>query len=390
MRNRVTKRAVDGFEFDPEGPAQQVMWDTELRGFGLRVYPSGRKSFVVGYRTKGRWRLMVLGQYGALTVDQARKKARKELGEVAGEGDPLERRQRERSAKTVRELATVYIEDCRTRAQPKKTWRTDERRLQRWIVPKLGSRKIEDVTMPDVEAIHRHISKSAPYEANRTVALVSTVWNFARRTGLFPADLPNPAQGVRRNRETSRAEYVTPDRLPDLARAIDGEDDPYVRAAFRLLLLTGMRRSELLNCTWSQVDLRNRRIFLPEPKGGAPRYVPLNAAAVELLRELPRRLGNEYVLPGHVKGRPLVNIDKPWRRIRERAGMPRLRIHDLRRTAGSFMVQAGHSLEAVRDILGHADSKTTQIYARLAEQQRRDTIESYGDALTRAMQGDNG
>jgi len=385
MPAKITKTAVDRLKHNPNGPSQQILWDTTLAGFGCRVYPSGKRSFVVGYRVKGRWRMMALGAYGKLTVEQARKQARVELGRAAGEKDPLEKRQRERRAKTVRQLMAAYLDDCQTRANPKKTWRTDERRLERFLLPKYGSRKIDSIDMADVEAIHSLISKTAPYEANRVLALLHRLFSFARTKKLYPAQLPNPAKGVRKNREVSRREYVPANKLPDLAAAIDVEDNVYVRAAFWLLLLTGMRRSELLGCTRAQVDTEQRRIFLPDTKSGEPRYVPLNQAAVDIIAALPRALGNDYLLAGHVRGRPLVNIDKPWRRIRERAGMPRLRIHDLRRTAGSLMVQSGHSLGAVKEILGHADTKTTEIYARLADEQFRETSDAYGKSIMEAI-----
>lgn len=386
----LTKTVIDRLRYDPDGASQQILWDGNMPGFGVRVYPSGRKTFVVGYRVKGRWRLMALAPYGVKTLVQARQQARRELGRAADEKDPLEHRQQERAAKTMRELAVIYLDDCRYRARPKKTWPTDQRRLERSILPKIGTRKIESIDLADVQGIHSTISRRAPYEANRTVDLLRRIFNFARARKLFPANLPNPAQGVTRNRETPRKEYVPPEKLPALAEAIDAEQNPYVRAAFWLLLLTGMRRSELLNCQWIHVDLENRRLFLPETKSGEPRYVPLNAAAVEIIEGLPPMLGNPHLLPGQVRDKPLVNIDKPWRRIKERADLPRLRIHDLRRTAGSYMVQAGHSIHAVKNILGHASTRTTEIYARLAEQQSRETSDSYGEALMQTIRGGRG
>ena len=385
--SKITKTAVDRlcYDHDPIAPQQQILWDTVLTGFGVRVYPSGKRSFVVGYRVKGRSRLMTLGQYGALTVDQARKRAMKALGQAAADVDPLEKRQQERRAKTVNELIALWLVDCRRR--DKKTWRTDERRLERFVRPKYGTRKIESVELADVEAIHAAIK--APYEANRVVSLVSALWNFARRKKLYPAHLPNPTQGVKKNREVSRREYVSVEKLPDLMVAIDAEADPYVRACFTLLLLTGMRKSELLACTRSQVDLKQRRIFLPDTKAGVPRYVLLNQAACDVITGLPRMVGNEFLLPGHIRGRPLTNVDKAWRRIRECADLPRVRIHDLRRTAGSLMIQFGRPLDEVKELLGHANRRTTEIYARLADKQLRETSDAYGELIVQAARGDS-
>ena len=165
-------------------------------------------------------------------MDQARKRAMKELGQAAADADPLEKRQQERRAKTVNQLVAEYLDDCQTRANPKKTWRTDKRRLERFLTPKYGAHKIDSIDIEDVQAIHAAISKKTPYEANRVLALISALFNFARKRKLVPARLPNPAQGVTKNREVSRKEYVDAEKLPELAAAIDAEDNVYVRAAF--------------------------------------------------------------------------------------------------------------------------------------------------------------
>jgi integrase len=382
-RRSLNKTAIDALTFRPDGPIQQIVWDPGLAGFGVRLYASGRKSFVVGYRVNGRFRLMVLAPYGTWTLDKARRRAKTILGDAASGEDHLAERQRARQADTLRELADRYIEYVEGR---KKTWRTDRRRLDRWVLPHLGSRKIESVDLQDMQDLHDRIAAKAPYEANRIIEVVRRMFNLAVKWKVFPSTVPNPCIGVEKTREVSRSEYVPPERLGDLAKAIDAEDNVYVRAAFWLFLLTGMRRSELLTCKWEQVDLDNRRIWLPQTKGGQPRYVPLSKAAIDIIKATPRMLGNPYLLPGHIRGRPLVNIDKPWRRIRDRTGLHRLRIHDLRRTAGSYMVQAGHSIHAVKDILGHKSTKTTEIYARLAEQRSQDTVEAHGKALLAAVE----
>lgn len=382
---RLTKTAIDALEYNPKGPSQQIVWDPELPGFGVRVYPSGRKSFVVSYRVRGRKRLHSIGRYGISTLTQARTEAKIKLGLAAGDDDPADYRDEIRGSWTVKKLCDEWVTQY---AKPtKKTWKADKSRLDRFVKPAIGSKLAQDVDTEDIEDIHATISETAPYEANRMVAVISVMYGWAkrRRSVPVPNTMANPAKGVKRNKEISRREYVPVENLPALAKAIDAEDSVYLRACFWLLLWTGMRRSEMLNCRWENVELDNRRIYLPDTKAGEPQYVPLNSAALKILKDLPKMLGNSFVLPGHIKGKPLNNIDKPWRRVRDRAGLPRLRVHDLRRTAGSYMVQAGHSIHAVKDILRHKNTKTTEIYARLAEQQAQDTVDAYGEALAEAI-----
>lgn len=380
-RKKLTKSLIDGLEFEGGGPSQQICWDTEIPNLGMRFYESGRKSFVIQYSMQGRWRLMVLAQYGILTVDQARKRARKELAGVSEAIDPIDARKRLRQAKTVSELCEQYIEYQKTQI---KTWDKDESRLEKYVIPHIGKRRVETIDLEDMQAIHKRVSTHAPYQANRVASTCSKMFNKAKQWKIFPPELPNPCKGIERNKEQSRAEYVTPEKLPELIKAIDAEKDPYVRGFFWLALLTGMRRGELLNLKWDDVDLDQKRVYLRDTKSGEPRYVPLSKAAIKIIKAMPKMLKNPYLLPGHVRGKPLHNLDKPWRRIRKAADVPRLRIHDLRRTAGSWMVQAGSSIHAVKDVLGHKKTLTTEIYARLADQQSRDAVEAHGEALLKA------
>lgn len=385
---KLTKSVIDGLEYDPKGKSQQIIWDPELPGFGVRVYESGRKSFVVSYRVRRRKRLHVIGAYGVWTLTKARKEARAKLGSAAGNKDPAKSRDEERGAWTVAKLCNEWVEQY---AIPnKKTWKPDKSRLDRYVIPAIGSKLALDVDQDDIKSIHAKISRTAPYEANRTLAVVSVMYGWAsgEREVPIPSSMTNPAKGVKRNKEISRREYVPKESMPELAGAINAEENPYIRACFWLLLLTGARRSEILNCQWDHVELNNRRIYLPDTKSEEPQYIHLNSAAVKVLEDLPRLPGNPYVLPGHVTGKPLINIDKPWKRIRKRVGLPRLRIHDLRRTAGSYMIQGGTSLDEVKEVMRHASRRTTEVYARLAEQQSKNAVDNYGDTLTKTLNGD--
>ena len=421
----LTKRDVDRLEYDATGPAMQIHYDGgELSGFGVRVFPSGAKSFVVWYRTtSGRKRLHTLGKYGTLTLQQGREMARRILMQAKTGTDPMEERQKARSGETVRELATMYLE--RHAKQHKKTWREDERRLTKWVVPLLGSRKVADVKRSDVARLHAKIGEQAPYEANRVLALIAVMFTKAGEWGLVEQGVPNPSAGVQTFKEQSRDRWVTPAELPALMQAIAEESNPYIQAAVKLYLLTGLRRNELLGLRWKDVDFEREELRLRDTKAGRSHVVPLSDPALEIFRSLPRQLGNTYIFPGNVPGRPLVNINKSWRRIRTRlwlatnsdiaadlrqkaeADVARrskhadkspaavearlltlagrhvtdedlLRLHDLRRTVGSWMATNGASLPLIGKVLNHTNASTTQIYARLAEGATRTALEEHG------------
>jgi integrase len=424
----LTKRDLDRLAYDSAGPATQIHYDSkELPGFGVRVFPSGAKSFVVWYRTaQGRKRLQTLGRYGTLTLPQARDLARRSLLQVKTGTDPLEQRQRARHAETVKDLAELYL--SRHAKRHKKSWKEDERRLKKWVAPALGSRRVQEVKRADVARLHSRIGDSAPYEANRILALVAVMFSKAEEWGILPEGTPNPAARVQPFRERSRDRWVTPAELPALVSAIEEESSPYVKAAVKLYLLTGLRRSELLGLRWRDVDFERRELHLGDTKAGRSHSVPLSAPALEVLRALPRQIGNAYVFPGEKAGRPLVNINKPWRRIRTRLWLstnPELaadlrqraeadlrsrskhastrpaaveartlalaqaeageadliRLHDLRRTVGSWLATSGASLPLIGKVLNHSNASTTQIYAQLAEDATRVALEEHGERI---------
>lgn len=379
----LTKRQVDAAVHN--GSGQHILYDGDIPGFGLRVYPSGEKAFVLRYRTQaGQLRMLTLGKYGVLTLPQAKELARHALLKAKSGADPAEARLEARRAKTVRELADVYVERY---AKPhKKSWAEDRRRLDKHILPEIGQRKIGSVTRGDVAALHSRIGANHPYEANRLLALLSVMFAQAKNWGFLPLDARNPAEGISKFKEYSRDRWVRPGELPKLAEAINEQKNVYIRAAFWLYLMTGVRRSELLQARWVDVDEERQELRLRDTKAGRSHTVPLSESALDILRALPRESGNPYILPGHVRGRPLVNVGKPWRRIREKAGLNDVRLHDLRRTVGSWMATSGASLPLIGSILNHSNASTTQVYARLGEDVRRDALERHGKRIRAAAE----
>lgn len=399
----LTKPVVDALRYDPNGPNQQITWDGDvpgkgavIPGFGVRCYPTGRKSFVVSYRTRtGRSRMLVLGKVGVLTVDQARKKARKELVRVMDGEDPVAERKAARAkADTVKDFAGLWL-DRHAKPHRKGIWREDKRRIENRITPKLGHRALQDVKRADVEALHSEIGADAPTEANRVVQLLRAMFTKAIAWGYLPEGATNPAamdrsgdSGVKRFKETSRTRFVTPAEMPRLVEAVNGEANIFIRAALMLYLLTGLRKNELLRAKWADIDLEARTWAVTERKGDA-HTVPLPEPAVAILRGLPRFQDNPHVFPGHKKGSHLVNIAKNWRTVREKAGCVDVTLHDLRRTVGSWLASSGVSLAIVGQVLGHApgDVQATAIYARLQQETARQALDQHAERLMGVVNG---
>ena len=363
-----------------------VRWDGGKRGvtgLGLRIYPSGKKAFVLSYRIQGRKRLMRLGRFGVLTLDEARKRANKHLGEVDDGIDPLERRKQQARAGTFGELREDYIEKYAKKR--KRTWKTDEGRLTRHIPPSWENRKARAISHEDIENLHIKIGQDRPYEANRTLDLLRVVFRVGRDWSAYELKDSNPAEGIGKYPEKSRKRWVNPEEVKRLAEAIDGESSIYVRAAIWLYLLTGVRKNELLGINRKEdIDWDRRILTLPKTKAGEEQYVALSAPAVAIMQALPALPKNPYLLPGAKSGRHLVNIDKPWRRIRKAAGMEDVHIHDLRRTLGSWMSQDGVDLNRIKGALRHANVSTTLIYARLGEDPVREAMEQHGQRILEA------
>jgi integrase len=389
----LTKRIVTRARYEPRGngkPGHCVIWDSEVRGFGLRIWPSGTKGFVLFYRTpEGRKRLLTIGAYPDLTVDEAKRIARARLFEVASGKDPVEERRRIRAESiTFGELADLYLEH-HARVH-KKSARDDEQRIEDYLRPAWGGRPAASIRRADVADVHLAIGKKAHYAANRTVSLVSKIFNWASVAGLIPEDRTNPARGIVRYKERSRDRFLSPEEAGRLLRAIDAETGVYIRSFFWLALLLGTRKGELLGARWDDVDLTAGVLTIAETKAARAgrrsraHHLPLSKPAMGILEALPREKGNPYVFPGSREGEPLVNVENAWRRARTAAKLPGVRFHDLRRTVGSWLAQRGATLGLVGAVLNHSQPQTTAIYARFGERDTRHVLETHGAAVLKA------
>jgi integrase len=365
MPHKITKRNVD--QLAP-APGDILLWDGEVKGFGVRCRPSGAKHYVLKLRAGRRQRWITIGRHGSpWTPDMARREALRLLGLRAGGRDPATERDRQKGAVTIAELADRFLRQHVARYCKARTQEEYQRAVHRYIKPDLGHHRITELTRADVAHFH-HRHGDHPYQANRSLAVLSKMMTLAEAWGLR-AD-GNPCRHIKKYREDKRERYLTKDELRRLGAVLTDPqthktEDPFVRAAIGLLILTGARLTEILTLRWDYVDLESGVLRLPDSKTGA-KSIYLNSEATTLLRRIPHIEGNPYVLIGKKAGAPIVNLQKPWRRIRAAAGLDDVRIHDLRHSFASVAASAGMSLPVIGKLLGHSQPVTTARYAHLA------------------------
>jgi integrase len=365
VSERLTKRTVDAAK--PDVDREVLIWDGELKGFGLRITPKGVKSYVIQYRVgggRGTSRRFTIGKHGSpYTPETARERA-EELLRAAREGkDPAQARRAATEAPTLTQFSERYIVEYGEVRKKTRTVTEDERLLKLHIRPALGNRKLQDISSRDGARFHAGM-KDTPVTANRCVALLSHIFNVAAKWGEVPEG-HNPFRGIDKYDEKPRERYLKSQelaRLGDALKACEGKEPAAAIVGIRLLLLTGARLSEILTLKWSMVDFERKCLQLPDSKTGRKDLV-LGAPALAVLKKLVEEDGNTFVLAGHRKGQHFVGIQHVWQRVRAKAKLPDVRLHDLRHSFASVAVAGGESLYLVSKVLGHKQVATTERYA---------------------------
>jgi integrase len=386
----ITKRVVDGAR---TATTDTYLWDTELSGFGLKVTPTGRKVYLVQYRLggrTGRTRRVTIGQHGELTPMAARAEAKRLLGKIALGRDPASDRDKAKADKTLTAVLDQFMTEHVESKRKASTAREYQRIAKLYVVPHLGRRPIGDIKRQDIAKLHHELGEK-PYQANRTLALLSKFFNWAEKHGLRP-DGSNPCRHIEKYRESRRERFLSEAELARLGDSLreaekHGSATPWAIAAIRLLIFTGARLSEILTLEWDHVDTDHGLLMLPDSKTGK-KAIRLNAPARQVLESVPRLEGNPFVICGEKPGHHLVNLQKPWRRIREAVGLDDVRIHDLRHSFASVGASSGQSLIVIGKMLGHSQPATTARYAHLADDPVKAASDAVGARIAAAMAGD--
>jgi integrase len=361
---KLTKRQVESIAAESR---ERIFWDDELSGFGLRVYPSGRKVYVVQYKLHGRTRRKNLGKHGVVTADEARREAKLTQADVARGGDPSADRKARLRSPTIAELGNRFLKEHVT-LHCKPTTHYDYQKLLHNVVnPILGGIKVSEISFTDIQAFHLK-RKDTPYQANRGVMVLSKMLNLAEDWGLRPMN-SNPSRRIKKYPEEEKKRYLDEEEQERLGAVLAdmltrGEISRYVFAAFYLLLLTGCRLNEIQKLKWDYVT--RTHLELPDSKTGR-RRIPLPREARTLLDSLDRRDGNPFVILGDHGDRHYNDLQKPWRKIRSEADLIDVRVHDLRHTYASVAVINGIDPFMLKEILGHKNLSTTLRYAHLSD-----------------------
>jgi integrase len=399
----LTVRQIESARYTGTHPKQRiVVWCDDPRGFGVRVFPpsngkSSRKSFVISYRTAGgTQRLHTIGTYGSpWTLSAARAEAKRLLLAVEREkADPVADKARTRiEAKTgtVRAMFEAYVET--RRSDPRRPMKRADDLLalaELHIFPKFGARAWQDVRRSEVREWTQRFSEH-PYQGNNALRALRAAYNWRMK---LDDESPgkrsaagNPAAGIALFPSRPRQIRLDLSQLPALDKALDkATADPFLRALFRFILATGCRRSEAIGLKWKDVDLSRRTgsVTFHDVKAGGSHSVPLSREAIALLRSLKRIEDNPYVFPGRLPLSPLVGVDKAWDRARNAAGVPQLRIHDLRRSVGSWLGDAGFSSKQIGTVLGHRSDITSRVYMALGDSSKRAAVDAAAALMRKA------
>ncbi len=388
-RTTISRSTVEKLKADKD----TVFWDSELLGFGVRVYPTGRKVYVVQTRTGGKnGKRVTVGRHGVITPEEARRRAALIVSRIKAGEDPIPEPMAVMEAKgpTVADLAAVYLEEIvevRLKPASAKVYRSV---IGKHVLPALGRKPALSVDHAAVSALH-HSLAATPSAANRAVEMLFRIYRAAEERELIPEG-SNPCRQVSMNRPRRHERFLTDREFRRLGRVLDEEEGNggsrmYAAMAIRLLLLTGCRKNEVLNLRWDHVDLEAREMRLGDSKTG-PRRMQLSPAAAELLARIPRVEGNPHVIPGMRPGSRLSELQRPWIRIKERARLQDMRLHDCRHSFASRALALGESLPAIGRLLGHSQVQTTARYAHLARDSVRESALRVSSRIEAALYRD--
>ena len=385
MRVKLTERFVEGF---PDPKKEIFLWEESFPGFGLRVLPNGAKAYQLQYRDpEGKSYRITLGRYPTLGFDEARRLAREKLATALLTEAPTENRQVTQSQPTLAELADRYLREHAEVYKKSRSVHEDGRLLGKVILPRLGSEPVAGISRRDLAAFHASLLDT-PVQANRALALLSKMFNLAEVWELR-RDGTNPCRHLRKYPEKGRQRYLSTQELIRLgavltAAEVEGTESTGVILAVRLILLTGARHQEILSLRRTDVNREQRTLTLPDSKTGR-REIVLAAPAIKLLEAAPPQSGSPWLFPGRNPAKHMCSLNAPWSRIRTSAGMPDVHIHDLRHTFASTAVGLGLGLPVLAGLLGHTQVATTQRYAHLDLDPRREAAEAIAGQLDQLL-----
>jgi integrase len=396
MAERLSDETTDKMLAALPAPAagNRIVYDDQVKGFGLRITSAGARAFILNYRAAGRERRITIGSYPDWRLKAAREQAKSYKRQIDLGEDPMAAREADRAAKTVDQLCDLFESDHLPNRRA--TTQEDYRSLLRlYIRPRFGKLKVAALRHADIAALHRDIARRAPYRANRMLAVLSAMMGLATREGLRP---DNPTQGIERAHEEKRERFLSPAEIAKLSAALAAHPEKISANAIRMLMLTGARRGEVLSATWDQFDFAAGVWTKPSAhtKQKKPHRIPISAPALALLADMRREAipWCPLVFPSIKTSRPerhgrtayhaLTEIKRTWASVCRTAGISGARLHDLRHSFASCLASSGLSLQIVGALLGHTQPRTTHRYSHLYDDALRAAAERVGAVVTGA------
>ena len=379
----ISRRTVEAL---PVGERETIFWDHELSGFGVRVYPSGRKVYLVQTRSGGKSRRVTIGRHGVLSAEQARRKAAQFIASIKSGEEPARPQSLPDAGPTIAEVAERYMKEHVTVRCKPSTARACRYTLDRYLLPVFGARPLGTIGREEVAALQYRLHKT-PIMANRVIDILSRLFNTAEAWGIAPEG-GNPCRFVQKYKERSCERFLSEEEFRRLGCVLDemetaGKVSASAVAAIRLLMLTGCRRGEILTLRWEDVDLEAGELQLRDAKTGA-RQVALSPAAVRVLSAIPPHADTPWVIAGRKPGTRLANLNASWLVVRARAGLDDVRLHDLRHSFASRALALGESLTMIGKLLGHRKVQTTARYVHLAQ----DSVKASAARVAESLKAD--
>jgi integrase len=373
---KLTKNVIDH-----HNPADKdyYVWDIEIKGFGCRVWPSRKKTYMFVYRSPLNQKKIFfkIGVHGNITVDEARTEAKKLSGSVAAGHDPKEQKQEKIAEQKQEMLFSDFFEIFKEKymvSAYKDRGRNNMCYARVHLLPRFSRKKMLDISSKDIKLFLESLAHITT-TANRCFALLSMMFRKAEEWEYLPPR-SNPCAGINKYKENRKQRFLSRSELLRLEMALNQQEKKQKGSYFasnviRLLLYTGCRLGEVLNLKWENVHLKERYIHLTDTKTGEGAK-PLNQKAIDLLSSLKRKEGNPYVFPGQISEKPLSSIQASWNAILKRANIKDFRIHDLRHSFASLSLSQGVDLYTVSKLLGHKNISTTTRYAHLELEKLKD------------------
>ncbi|HUX80683.1 MAG TPA: site-specific integrase [Alphaproteobacteria bacterium] len=381
---KITKRFVESITPQPGKTLQH--WDSELKGFGVLVLPSGRRTYFVQYVNANRIKKhLKIGVHGQINTEEARVLAKQHLGGIAHGEDPAAQKKENKELPLIKDLAHDYLERHAQSKKRPKSYKEDKRMIEKIIVPSLGNQQVKHISRRTIESLHLQLEKTS-IQGNRVLALLSKMFNLAIKWG-WRSD--HPVHGIPRYHEEKRDRWLRDEELSRFWEAVECYPTRPPALALKILIYTGARKNEVLKATWNQFDL-GKGVWTKPPRSTKEKkhhHLPLSEQTVTALRALQdlNTKNSSYLFPNKTGDKPLEDIKRFWEKIKKEANLEDICIHDLRHTYASHLVSGGLSLSIVGKLLGHTQASTTQRYAHLADEPLREATALFGNKMDQIM-----